>query len=115
MQIGSITYLGEPILRVDSLLNMRVPILVANWKMHKTLEEGLEWVQDITGQLEDNSMQDVSIILCPAFIHLEAINRLIANSSSKRLHLGAQSCHHEEAGAFTGEVSAAMLYSVGAR
>jgi len=51
---------------------MPVPIIVANWKMHKTLEEGLEWVQDLIEQLEDNYKQDVSIILCPAFIHLAA-------------------------------------------
>jgi triosephosphate isomerase (TIM) len=95
-------------------MSMPVPILVANWKMHKTLEEGLAWVRAFIEQLEDTSIQDVSIILCPAFIHLAAINRLIANSPSKGLHLGAQNCHHEEAGAFTGEISAAMVHSVGA-
>jgi triosephosphate isomerase len=94
---------------------MPIPIIVANWKMHKTLEEGLQWIKSLVEQLENNPVQDLTIIVCPTFIHLEAINRLIATSPLKRLHLGAQNCHHEEAGAFTGEISAAMLCSVGAR
>lgn len=95
---------------------MQTRIIAGNWKMHKTLEQGLQLVKVLIDQLQENAMQEANIILFPPFTHLEAINQLIsAAKASNLIHLGAQNCHHQQEGAFTGEVSAAMLRSVGAR
>jgi triosephosphate isomerase len=94
---------------------MRAPILVANWKMHKTLAEGISLVEKLITCLEHEPKKNSTIILCPSFIHLYAIHQLIQQTSLDTLAIGAQNCHHEPTGAFTGEVSATMLSSVGAR
>jgi triosephosphate isomerase len=94
---------------------MRVPIIVANWKMHKTLEEGVELVSELIKFLENKPEKEIEVVLCPSFIHLFAVSRLLTKASLDQLYLGAQNCHYEHAGAFTGEISAAMLRSVGTR
>ncbi len=94
---------------------MPARMIVANWKMHKTWDEGITWFQELNQHLAQNVQKDLTLILCPSFIHLEAIYRLINASLLNRIYLGAQNCHQEEKGAFTGEVSAAMLRSVGTR
>lgn len=90
---------------------MKPVIIAANWKMHKTLQEGLAWTQEITDYLAMLPLFNTKIILLPSFIHLEAIRQLL--STSFACYLGAQNCHDQLTGAFTGEVSASMLASVG--
>lgn len=92
---------------------MKPTIIAANWKMHKTLQEGLELVQEIMIYLTAHPLPDVQVILFPSFIHLGAIHRLLPPSIY--LCLGAQNCHEKLSGAFTGEISASMLASVGVR
>jgi triosephosphate isomerase len=88
-------------------------IIVANWKMHKTLSEGVAWVQDIKTYAQEHPLDRLQIIILPPFIHLDAINKLL--TPLLPLLLGAQHSHQELSGAFTGEVSPPMLASVGAR
>ena len=62
--------------------------------------------------VQDEVNNDTDVILIPPFIHLTGIQNLIG--SSKNIFLGAQNCHQNQNGAFTGEISAGMLVSCGA-
>jgi triosephosphate isomerase len=87
---------------------MRKKIVAGNWKMNKTLQEGIELAKTINRQVEDNG---VLVILCTPFIHLTEVRNVITKDS---LFLGAQNCAAETSGAFTGEVSVDMIKSTGA-
>ncbi len=87
----------------------RQRIVAGNWKMNKTYEEGRTLVKEVVGQLQPS---DTLVILCPPFMHLNGISGQIKDM--RNLKLGAQNCHQESAGAYTGEISASMLQSVGA-
>ena len=87
---------------------MRKKIVAGNWKMNKTLAEGIELAKTINRQAGDNG---VIIVLCTPFIHLTEVRNAITKDS---LYLGAQNCAAENSGAYTGEVSAAMIRSTGA-
>jgi triosephosphate isomerase len=87
---------------------MRKKIVAGNWKMNKSLKEGIELAKTIDRQVEDNG---VIIVLCTPFIHLSDVAQIITKDS---LFLGAQNCASEASGAYTGEVSAEMIHSAGA-
>ncbi|MCC7246319.1 MAG: triose-phosphate isomerase [Saprospiraceae bacterium] len=87
---------------------MRQQIVAGNWKMNKGLEDGLELVKGI---LEKTEKPKGLIVIAPPFPLLREVGKMI--KVRKYFHLGAQNCHHEEKGAFTGEVSTDMLQSVG--
>jgi len=87
---------------------MRKKIVAGNWKMNKTLQEGVELAKTINRQIEDNG---VVVILCTPFIHLAEVSQAITKDS---LYVGAQNCASETSGAFTGEVSVDMIRSTGA-
>ncbi|MFO7370219.1 MAG: triose-phosphate isomerase [Bacteroidales bacterium] len=87
---------------------MRKKIVAGNWKMNKTLQEGVELAKTVNNQVEDS---DVAVILCTPFIHLAEVSKVITKDS---LFLGAQNCASETSGAFTGEVSVDMIKSTGA-
>ncbi len=87
---------------------MRKKIVAGNWKMNKTLLEGVELAKNVNSQVEDS---DVVVILCTPFIHLAEVSKAITKDS---LFLGAQNCASEMSGAFTGEVSVDMIKSTGA-
>ncbi|MBN2482362.1 MAG: triose-phosphate isomerase [Bacteroidales bacterium] len=87
---------------------MRKKIVAGNWKMNKTLADGIELAKTVNRQVEENS---VIVVLCTPFIHLSEVNKVITKDS---LFLGAQNCSSEASGAFTGEVSAQMIRSTGA-
>ena len=87
---------------------MRKKIVAGNWKMNKTLSEGIELARTVNRQVEDNH---VTVVLCTPFVHLAEVNKIITKDT---LFLGAQNCASEPSGAFTGEVSASMIRSTGA-
>jgi len=87
---------------------MRKKIVAGNWKMNKTVHEGIELAKIINRQAEEN---DVIVILCPPFPHLTEVAGTITKDS---LFTGAQNCASEASGAYTGEVSAEMIHSAGA-
>jgi len=87
----------------------RQRIVAGNWKMNKTYEEGRALVKDIVGQLQPS---ETTVVLCPPFLQLNGISGQIKDM--RNLKLGAQNCHQETSGAYTGEISASMLRSVGA-
>ena len=91
---------------------MRPKIVAANWKMYKEFDEGLKLATEVARQLPRPGQHGTQVILLTPFIHLEAISKL---PEAGRLQLGAQNCHEQAEGAFTGEISAPMLRSAGAQ
>ncbi len=79
--------------------------------MNKTYEEALSLVSEIDNMLKDEVSGDVTVIVTPPFPFLHAVGKL--TQGNDRLHLAAQNVSEHESGAYTGEVSAAMLRSVG--
>ena len=77
------------------------PIVAGNWKMNKTPSEGKIFSEKMVGKLDSKS--SVDIIVCPSFTGLSSL------VTSTKFHLGAQNCHFEGSGAFTGEISTSML------
>lgn len=90
----------------------RHKIVAGNWKMHKTLEESQALITEIRGIVRDEIRSNTKVILCPPFISLTAATRLLEGTG---ILLGAQNCHQEDQGAFTGEISASMVKSTGAQ
>ncbi|MEL7006212.1 MAG: triose-phosphate isomerase, partial [Bacteroidota bacterium] len=91
---------------------MRQRIVAGNWKMNKTISEGNDLTSEIVSLVKNEVTDDVNIVLAPPFIHLTQVKSLI--NGSENVHLSAQNCNENESGAFTGEISAAMLTSIGA-
>ena len=87
---------------------MRKKVIAGNWKMYKDLSESQNLVSGIIGGLGNDNKCDV--IVCPPFTSLSEVHSLIKNTPIK---LGAQNVYFENEGAFTGEISAGMLKSVG--
>ena len=87
---------------------MRKKVIAGNWKMNKDLHESQKLVSEIINGLGKDTKADV--IVCPPFTSLNEVSSLLKGTQIK---LGAQNMHHEESGAYTGEVSADMLKSVG--
>ncbi len=87
---------------------MRTPVIAANWKMHKSLDEASGFVETFLPLIEDAS--GVEIVLAPPFTALCRVGKLLQGSS---VLLAAQNVHPEEKGAFTGEVSPGMLVDIG--
>ena len=83
---------------------MRKPMMAGNWKMNKTVAEAKELAQAI--QAEVATVEAVDRVLCPPFVCLPAVQDALANSS---IAVGAQNMHWAASGAYTGEVSGAML------
>ncbi|NLI24336.1 MAG: triose-phosphate isomerase [Bacteroidales bacterium] len=84
---------------------MRKKIVAGNWKMNKTLQEGIALAQEVE-KMASGVPGKVELIIAPPFIHLTEVKKLLG-----RVKLGAQNCASEASGAFTGEVSASMLAS----
>jgi triosephosphate isomerase len=92
---------------------MRLPIVAGNWKMHGTRSENARLIEEITSRLPaDIANGAAECIVCPPYVYLQEVGRLLRDSA---IHLGAQDVCADTQGAFTGEVSAAMLKDVGCR
>ncbi len=87
---------------------LRRPIVAANWKMHKTHLEAIRDVQKLSYLLERRDTDRVETVICPPFTALRSLQTLF-ESDRLPFRLGAQDVHWEDKGAFTGEVSPAML------
>lgn len=75
--------------------------------MNLSPEKGLELSSEIKGMVRDEVYTHVEVVLCPTFIHLAPVKALLKRDSM--IKLGAQNCHFEDSGAFTGEISPASL------
>jgi triosephosphate isomerase (TIM) len=85
----------------------RTPLLAANWKMHKTVEETERFLADFLPRAEEPGPE---VVVCPPFTSLKTAVELCVQS---RVRVAAQNMHEADEGAFTGEVSAPMLLELG--
>src|SRR5260221_5334277 len=83
------------------------PVVAANWKMNKTVADSLDLTRYLLDQI--GAYPSVERVICPAFVALTTVAPLVAAAG---VGLGAQNMHWEKTGAFTGEVSPAMLAGV---
>ncbi len=83
-------------------------IVAGNWKMYKTPGEGRKFIEEFNNLML--KIDDVEVIFCPPFPALFNIDVILRNSPYK---LGAQNCHWESEGAYTGEISGPMLAETG--
>jgi triosephosphate isomerase (TIM) len=86
----------------------RTPLIAGNWKMHKTKEQAEEYIQALLPRV--SAVDGVDLAICVPFTALEA---MVDSARGSRVEVYAQNVHQEPEGAFTGEISAAMLSEVG--
>lgn len=85
----------------------RTPYIAANWKMHKTVAEAAAFVDALLPRI---AATQHDVVLCPPYL---ALREVVERSRGSAVRVAAQNMHEEEAGAFTGEVSAPMLVEAG--
>jgi len=86
----------------------RKPLISGNWKMHHTHLDAIAVVQKLSYALRDDDYDAVEVSVHPTFVSLRSVQTVLLADKLK-LVLGAQNCHWEDHGAFTGEVSPSML------
>lgn len=85
---------------------MRTPIIAGNWKMNKTISEGVAFVNEVKGKTEGNA----EVLICAPFTLLKDLKEATKETNIK---IGAQNMHYENSGAFTGEVAPSNLVELG--
>ena len=88
----------------------RKTIIAGNWKMNKTLTETKAFAEEIKTML--GKPKGCDVVLCVPYVNIQAAVRLFKDS---RIAIGAENCHYESHGAYTGEVSAEMLKDLGVK
>lgn len=89
-------------------MNARKPLISGNWKMHLNHFEALKLVQELSYVLTNDDVDVVDVSLHPPFTDIRTVQTAI-DSDDLPFAIGAQHCHFEESGAFTGEVAPSML------
>ncbi len=89
---------------------MREKIVAGNWKMNKTVQEGIELAKEVNSKVEAIEPK-CRVILGTPFVH---ITEVVKSVNSNKIDVAAQNCADKESGAYTGEVSASMVKSTGA-
>jgi triosephosphate isomerase len=84
---------------------MRKKIIAANWKMNMTQSESAAFVETLLLEIGDES--EVEVVIIPPFTAIATVNQTLG--TAQNIKVGAQNMHWERSGAFTGEISAAML------
>ena len=90
---------------------MRKKIVAGNWKMNETLQEGVALAKEINDSLKAEK-PNCDVVICAPFIHLASVAEVL---DAEGVALGAENCADKAKGAYTGEVSAAMVKSTGAQ
>ena len=90
---------------------MRKKIVAGNWKMNKTADEAKALLSEVINMVKDEVTSDVEVVLCPPALYLTTARQYLA--AGGKISLGAQNCHEKDCGAYTGEISAPMLKSIG--
>ncbi len=91
---------------------MRKKIIAGNWKMNKSLEDGLALASEVTNMATDEVSSEVIMIMCTPAIHLSAVSGIVKDGAN--VSVGAQNMSEHESGAYTGDLSAEMIISAGA-
>ncbi len=90
---------------------MRRKIIAGNWKMNTTHDEAQKLASEVVHMVIDEVQNDALVVLCTPYVHLSSVKGLLPKGN--RFFLGAQNCSQHDSGAYTGEISAAMLKSYG--
>ena len=87
---------------------MRRPFVAGNWKMNLNRAQAVELAAGLAAKAGEHGHVEIGV--CPPSVYIEAVRQALGSSS---IGLGAQNCYHEAKGAFTGEISPAMLVDQG--
>jgi len=90
---------------------MRKQIVAGNWKMNKTAEEALILASEVVNMVKDEVNTDVQVIIAPPAIYLSTLQKY--TETAPNIGIAAQNCSNKASGAYTGEISASMLKSIG--
>jgi triosephosphate isomerase (TIM) len=91
---------------------MREKIVAGNWKMNCNRDESLKLATEIKGMITGEKINNAKVILFPPFVTIGIVTQVVSGSG---IEVGAQNCSTEKSGAYTGEVSAEMIGSLGAQ
>ncbi|MFA8300129.1 MAG: triose-phosphate isomerase [Hyphomicrobiales bacterium] len=89
---------------------MRKKIVAGNWKMNKTFQEAEDLLDELVDLLENVKLEKKEVVVCPPTLFIELA---FDYTDEVPLRIGAQNINDNEFGAYTGEISAAMLHSMG--
>lgn len=89
---------------------MRIPMIAANWKMYKSINEAEKFASEFP--LDPELLQKAEVVICPPFTALQTVSESLRGTG---ILLGAQNMHPAEQGAFTGEISPMMLSDIGCK
>lgn len=84
-------------------------LIAGNWKMNGKAKDAVSLISDIEGRITSGLLNICDFVVCPPFVHLSAVQGHLKASA-----MGGQDCSRKESGAFTGDISAAMLKDIGA-
>ncbi|MEY2448954.1 MAG: triosephosphate isomerase [Acidimicrobiaceae bacterium] len=90
-------------------MSQRKPLISGNWKMHHNNFEAIQTVQKLAFLLSKDDYDVVDVSVHPPFTDLRSVQITLADQKATDVNLGAQHCHWEDKGAFTGEISPAFL------
>lgn len=88
---------------------MRRKLIAGNWKMNTTISDSIELIEEIKSKISNLEIKS-EILICPPFVNIVAA---VANTKNSGISVGAQNCEYRINGAYTGEVSAPMLFEAG--
>ncbi len=88
---------------------MKSMLVAGNWKMNKNISESISLVSEILSWMNNKTLKS-KVLVCPPFTSITSVQKLAEKTS---LLIGAQNCHYEEKGAYTGEISPSMLKNAG--
>ena len=91
---------------------MRSKIVAGNWKMNKTSSGSKKLVKGIRKSIKKLKLKNTRVIIAPTYVNLQRVSR---KSRKSAIEVAAQNMHQADSGAFTGEISAAMLKSIGVK
>jgi triosephosphate isomerase len=89
---------------------MRKKIIAGNWKMNKSFDDAMALTSEVVNMINDEYKGSALTVLIPPFLYVNSVSRMVKGN----VFSGAQNCHQEASGAYTGEVSASMVKSCGA-
>ena len=89
---------------------MRKQIVAGNWKMNKNIQESIQLADEIVGNAKELNLDSTRVILAPTFVNLSEVIKVTDGS---KVEVAAQNMHQAKSGAYTGEISAEMLTSIG--
>jgi triosephosphate isomerase len=90
------------------MTDARRPVIAANWKMHHDHLVAIQVIQKLSVRLEPSDYDECDVVVCPPFTDLRTLQTL-TQADEIPIALGAQNCHWEDKGAYTGEISPPML------